>query len=485
MRSVVLIYPHQLFAEHPALAGEASPRELRVVLVEDPLFFSQYSFQALKLSYHRLSMAVYRRELEAAGWKVEYLSAEELDQSSEVFARLGPGREPVRVADPADDWLEQSLRRAARDHGRELHLLPSPGFLLSVDELREYEAGHRRMFMAEFYREQRRRMGILVEPDGSPTGGSWSFDADNRRKIPRSHTPPAPVSVVHGRAARAAAADLKLELPPYPVTRGDALSWLDEFLEQRLDLFGDYEDAIDARDERWYHGMLTPMLNTGLLTPREIVDRTLARADRRAVPINALEGFIRQLIGWREFMRMTYVTHGRQMRTTNFWNHQQPMPKAFYEGSTGLPPFDAVVAKTRRLAWAHHIERLMVAGNLMLLCEIHPDAVFRWFMELYIDAYDWVMVPNVYAMTQYADGGLITTKPYISGSNYLRKMSDAPTGEWQAIWDGLYWRFIDRHRSFFSGNPRLALMPKQYDRMKEERRSRILAAAENFLASLD
>lgn len=484
MSSILLVYPHQLFDDHPGLSGGAQPRDRRVVLVEDPLFFGQYSFHPLKRSYHRLTMAGYRRRLERRGWRVDYLSADTLAHSADVFDRLGTGREPVFLADPADDWLEQALQRGAADHGRELTTLAGPGFLLDRAAISSYRDRHRRMFMAEFYREQRQTMGILVEPDGSPSGGQWSFDADNRRKIPRRHNPPPPVTNVHGDEAQTIAAGLGEELPPYPITREDALRWLEEFLERRLGLFGDYEDAMDARDDRWYHSLLTPMLNTGLLTPREVVDRTLSWASEHEVPINALEGFIRQIIGWREFMRMTYVTHGRRMRSRNYWGHTRPMPRAFYEGTSGLPPFDAMVNKTRRLAWAHHIERLMVAGNLMLLCEIDPDAVYQWFMELYIDAYDWVMVPNVYAMSQYADGGLITTKPYISGSNYLRKMSDAEAGDWQTVWDGLYWRFIDRHRDFFAGNPRLALMPRQLDRMASERRGTIMQAADRFLGSL-
>ena len=172
------------------------------------------------------------------------------------------------------------------------------------------------------------------------------------------------------------------------------------------------------------------------------------------------------------------------MRTTNFWNHTRPMPSAFYRGTTGLLPVDEVISKANRMGWAHHIERLMILGNVMLLCEVDPDAVYQWFMELFVDAYDWVMVPNVYGMSQYADGGLITTKPYISGSNYIRKMSNFSAGPWQETWDGLYWRFIDRHRDVFSGNPRLSLMPRRLDQLQSDRRQKIFRAADRFLDQL-
>lgn len=193
------------------------------------------------------------------------------------------------------------------------------------------------------------------------------------------------------------------------------------------------------------------------------MNAALDYADR--VPLNSLEGFIRQVIGWREYMRGVYRLTGRQQRCRNFWGHTHPMPRALYQGTTGIDPVDTVIRRVLRHAYCHHIERLMVLGNFMLLCEIHPDAVYRWFMELFIDAYDWVMVPNVYGMSQFADGGLSTTKPYISGSNYILKMSNFRKGAWCAVWDALYWRFIDLHRDFFAMNPRMSVMVKQCDRL--------------------
>ncbi len=195
----------------------------------------------------------------------------------------------------------------------------------------------------------------------------------------------------------------------------------------------------------------------------EVIQAALEHADE--VPINSREGFIRQVIGWREYMRGVYLHLGRRQRTSNYWNHQRPVPAAFYDGTTGIEPVDTVIHRVLKYAYCHHIERLMVLGNFMLLCEICPNAIYRWFMELFIDAYDWVMVPNVYGMSQFADGGLITTKPYISGSAYILKMSGFQRGPWCEIWDALYWRFIDKHRSFFKSNPRMSVMVAQCERM--------------------
>ena len=197
-----------------------------------------------------------------------------------------------------------------------------------------------------------------------------------------------------------------------------------------------------------------------------------------------MEGFIRQIIGWREFIRGIYVTKGSQERTTNFWNFNKKIPDSFYTGTTGIVPIDQTIKKVNETGYCHHIERLMVLGNFMVLCEFDPDEVYRWFMEMFIDSYDWVMVPNVYGMSQYSDGGLMSTKPYISGSNYLFKMSDYKKGGWEIIWDGLFWRFMDNHRDFFIKNPRMRMLVSTFDKMEGEKKNKLLSAAEIFLDKL-
>jgi deoxyribodipyrimidine photolyase-related protein len=227
------------------------------------------------------------------------------------------------------------------------------------------------------------------------------------------------------------------------------------------------------------------MLNIGMLTPQQIIEHTLQYNTTHHVPINSLEGFVRQIIGWREFIRGVYISKGREERTKNYWGFTRKIPASFYDGTTGIFPIDETIRKVLETGYCHHIERLMVLGNFMLLCEFDPDEVYRWFMELFIDAYDWVMVPNVYGMSQFADGGLMATKPYISGSNYLMKMSDYPKGDWQQTWDALFWRFMDVHRDFFLQNPRLGMLVRTFDKWSLEKQQEVLQRANAYLATLD
>jgi deoxyribodipyrimidine photolyase-related protein len=194
---------------------------------------------------------------------------------------------------------------------------------------------------------------------------------------------------------------------------------------------------------------------------------------------------LRQLLGWREFIRGLYLSVGRKQRTRNYWGYTRKIPQSFYDGTTGIVPVDVVIKKVLKNGYCHHIERLMVLSNFMLLCDFDPEEVYRWFMELFMDAYDWVMVPNVYGMGQFADGGMMSTKPYISGSNYLMKMGDFEMGAWTEVWDGLYWRFIDKHRDFFLKNPRMGVMVKSYDKMDAGKRDRLSAVATNYLEGLN
>jgi len=271
----------------------------------------------------------------------------------------------------------------------------------------------------------------------------------------------------------------------YPTTFAEADNWLHHFLHQRFAQFGPYEDALSNRHPVLFHSLLSPLLNTGLLTPQEVVDKALEHASQYEIPLNSLEGFIRQVVGWREYIRLVYEREGRRQRTRNYWGFERKIPEAFYNGTTGIAPVDTVIKKVLQTGYAHHIERLMVLGNFFLLCEFHPDEVYRWFMELFIDSYDWVMVPNTYGMTQFADGGLMVTKPYISGSNYLMKMGDFAKGPWQEVWDGLFWRFMQVHRDFFLQNPRLGMLVRTFDKMPENKRQTHLKVANDFLGKLD
>jgi deoxyribodipyrimidine photolyase-related protein len=486
LKDAALIYPHQLFADHPALAGVS-----HAVMVEEPLLFTQFTFHRQKLILHRAAMKRYAKELQKRRVAVHYIEASELTETGSiagVLRRLRIGS--VHYVDPCDDWLATRLAAALAQQNIAATVHPDPHFLTEASMLRDFAACKKRLFFTEFYIAQRRRLGLLLAKDGTPVGGRWSFDPVNRKRLPKGVRIPKMLlpqeheSVVEARQyvrakfrdAIGSDADFG-----YPTDHAGAAAWLATFVRERLASFGDYEDAISAKHAVLFHSVLTPMLNIGLLSPRQVIDAALAEAGR--VPLNALEGFVRQVMGWREFVRLVYLRHGRRQRTQNFWGFTHGIPAAFYDGSTGVEPVDHVIRQVLRTGYCHHIERLMILGNFMLLCELSPDAVYRWFMEMFVDSYDWVMAPNVYGMSQFADGGLMTTKPYISGSSYVLKMSDFAKGSWCATWDALYWRFVDRHADVLSKNPRMAIMVKMRlklgDRLKEH-----LRVADSFLARL-
>ena len=226
------------------------------------------------------------------------------------------------------------------------------------------------------------------------------------------------------------------------------------------------------------------MINVGLLSPKYIINETINFYKINKIPINSCEGFIRQIIGWREFIRGIYTVKGSYERTKNYWGFKRKIPSSFYNGKTGIDPVDDSINKVINSAYTHHIERLMILGNFMLLCEFDPDEVYKWFMELFIDSYDWVMVPNVYGMSQFADGGLMSTKPYISGSSYILKMSNYKKGDWCVIWDSLFWNFIKNQKEFFIRNPRMRMLVNSYDKMDTNKKNNLNITAKSFLNNL-
>lgn len=385
-----------------------------------------------------------------------------------------------------DKFMEQEIKEFCKKNDFELKIIPSKAFLTSKQDFEVYlKENNNKFFMNSFYIWQRKRLNILLNKTGDPINDKWSFDSENRKRLPKNISLPKlsvpkktnhveDVSKIVNELFEDHIGDSKDFF--LPVTRKDALGWLDEFLEIRFDNFGPYEDAISKEDTFLFHSVLSPMLNLGLLTPKEVVNKALTKD----VHYPSKEGFIRQIIGWREFVRGCYNNIDYN---TNFFNHKRKLSNKFYDATTGILPVDDVIKKVIKYGYSHHIERLMVLSNFMLLCEIDPDEVYKWFMELYVDSSDWVMAPNVYGMGQFADDSF-ATKPYISGSAYIMKMSDYEKDDWQDIWDGLYWRFIDKKRDFFKKNPRMAMMVSMYDNLKPDRKEHILNKAEEFLKTI-
>jgi deoxyribodipyrimidine photolyase-related protein len=492
MKTVSLVFPHQLFREHPAIRVGVT-----VYLVEEWLFFHQYRFHRQKLVFHRASMKFYEHWLRERGFEVVYVSAQSADCDCRVLigTLAAEGVSEVLLADTTDDWLGRRLAYACRRHLVAMRVLESPLFLTSRKNAAEFFDRQKRYFQSDFYIWQRKRWRLLLDDTGQPVGGKWSFDHENRKRFP-AQKKPVPLAFRPDNPWLGPARAYVTEVFPdaigsddsnllFGVTYAEAESWLDEFLSKRFAEFGAYEDAMVSTESLLYHSGLTPMLNVGLISPATVLKKALDPGIGKGVPLNAIEGFVRQLIGWREFIRIVYEREGRKQRTGNFWNFHRKIPGVFWTGETGIAPVDIVIRKLLKHGYCHHIERLMVIGNFMLLCEFDPDEVYRWFMEFFVDAYDWVMVPNIYGMSQFSDGGLIITKPYISGSHYLMKMGDFPKGEWQEMWDALFWRFLHVHRDYFKGNQRLGMLITSLDKMEAEKRDRHLKQAEDYLRSLD
>jgi deoxyribodipyrimidine photolyase-related protein len=490
VKSALLLYPHQLY---PA---DQLPDVDTIFIVEDKLYFGVDETYPLrlhkqKLILHRASM---RRYVEEVLWptkvNVEYIELDPLLSTEDILSRAS-SFEQLFVFDPVDDMLTKRLLRARRETApnTNVEFLDSPNFYLKDHEIREYVQAKDEHLFADFYQWQRERFNVLINKNYKPVGGKWSFDHENRERLPEGHKLPS-FEVFGDNQQVRDAIDWVVEHFPdnpggtdfiWPTNHQEAAAWLADFVEHRLDNFGPYEDAISGEAPWVYHSVLSPSMNIGLLSPQQVITAALDRHEKRAVPLASLEGFIRQVLGWREYMRGQYVVYGGRMRTQNVFNHNRQLTASWYDGTLGIPPFDDVVKKLQTHAYAHHIERLMVAGNLMLLCEIHPNEVYKWFSELSIDGFDWVMVPNVYGMSQFADGGSVITKPYVSSSNYLLKMSHYEKGDWTDIWDGLYWRFIEKHKSRFADNPRMRMIVSQLDKLDADRKRIITYRAEDFL----
>jgi deoxyribodipyrimidine photolyase-related protein len=491
MEVIGLVFPNQLFEDSPLFATCNT-----VYLIEEYLFFKQYNFHKRKLAFHRASMKCYERYLQTKNIEVVYVEAQEKIAD---IRKLLPyiesiGTKEIHYIETVDYLLEKRLGSARKKLGLNLTQITSPQFINTHTEIKQYFEGRKRLFQTDFYKQQRLTRNILLDKEAKPLGNKWTFDDENRLKYPKGKKVPKTEFKTPNAYHIEAMHYVEKHFPgnlgnldyqyPYPISFEESKVWLQEFLEQRFSEFGAYEDAIVKNESFLHHSLLTPMLNSGLLNPNFVLAQAIDYAEKKAIPINSVEGFVRQILGWREFIRAVYELKGTEERTKNYWNFHTKIPASFYTGTTGILPIDETIKKVLETGYCHHIERLMVLGNFMLLCEFNPDEVYRWFMELFIDAYDWVMVPNVYGMSQFADGGLMATKPYISGSNYLLKMSDYPKGDWQATWDALFWRFMHTHRSFFLQNPRLGMLVRTFDKLSQEKQTAHLTLAEKYLKNL-
>jgi deoxyribodipyrimidine photolyase-related protein len=489
MQAVNLIFPHQLFQKSPLLENNNE-----IYLIEEFLFFRQYKFHKQKIAFHRASMKAYQNYLQGLNLRVHYIDSDNILADVRNFHQELKAKkiDTINLIKPSDDWLEQRVNSLSDSCKIISHA--NPQFLNSKKDLAVFFRKDKKFFFqTTFYKQQRKKLGILIDEEQKPLGGKWTYDIENRKKYPKNKLAPAVYfpdrteiwnEAVNYTMSRFSENPGTVSIDRlYPITHQEASDWLEQFLTYRFHDFGIYEDAIVKESSILNHSVLSPLMNVGLIDPRKIINRALAFSKEEEVPINSTEGFIRQIIGWREFIHGMYLSKGRFSRTRNFWGFDRKIPVSFYEGTTGIAPIDQTIKKVLQSGYCNHIERLMILGNFMLLCEFDPDEVYRWFMELFIDAYDWVMVPNVYGMCLFADGGSFATKPYIGGSNYIKKMSNYPKGEWEQIWDGLFWNFVIKHQEYFRSNPRTSMLVHSLNKMSIEKQEKHIQNADSFIKS--
>ncbi|WP_289079874.1 cryptochrome/photolyase family protein [uncultured Sulfitobacter sp.] len=500
---LVLVLGDQLTETLSALAQADKARDTVVMAeVADEAAYVRHHPKKIALIF--AAMRKFAHALEQDGWTVAYTQLDDTDNAGSIVGELlrraaQTGASEVLATEPGEWRLIGKLKYAPL----KVHLLPDDRFLATHAEFEAWAEGRKALRMEYFYREMRRKTGLLMEGD-QPAGGKWNFDHDNRKAAPEDVTVDGPLRFDPDATTRevlelvqARFGDNFGALEPFwfATTRAEALQALDHFIANALPRFGDYQDAMLNENEFLYHAILSPYLNIGLLNVTEICE---AAADAYAsghAPINAAEGFIRQIIGWREYVRGIYFIEGPDYTARNILGHDRDLPWFYWGGETRMNCVAKAVGQTRTQAYAHHIQRLMVTGNFALLAGIDPAQVHEWYLAVYADAFEWVEAPNTIGMSQFADGGVIASKPYVSSGAYINRMSDhckschysvsAKTGDTACPFNLLYWHFLDRHRDRFSNNPRMGNMYRTWDRMDADKRKTVLAEGDALLARLD
>ncbi len=461
-----------------------------------------------KIAFLFSAMRHFAENLREDGWTVDYVQLDDDGNSGSFTGELNRaiGRhsaDRILVTEPGEWRVRQDMETWAEETGLPVDILEDDRFLCSHEDFRGWAEGRKALRMEYFYREMRRKTGLLME-DGEPAGGKWNYDAENRKPaeaslfMPKPHhteTDPITEEVLALVADRFADNFGDLEPFWFAVTREEAEAARAHFIAEALPDFGDYQDAMLAGEKFLYHSLLSLYINAGLLDPLETCRMAEEAWKAGDAPLNAVEGFIRQIIGWREYVRGIYWLKMPDYAGLNFFGSDRPLPDFYWTGETDMACLRAAITQTKEDAYAHHIQRLMLTGNFALLAGIDPKAVHEWYLAVYADAYEWVELPNTLGMSQYADGGLLGTKPYAAGGNYISKMSDycdgcrydvkQKTGPDACPFNSLYWDFVSRNADKLRSNPRMARVYSTWDRMKDDRRGEYLETAADFLAALD
>lgn len=501
MVRLVLVLGDQLSPAMAALRAADPARDV-VVMAEVMGEGTSVPHHPQKIALVLSAMRHFADDLRAAGWQVAYSRLDDPGNGQSLAAELMRraaefGAKGVLATRPGEWRLVQMLEGLPLP----VTLLPDDRFLCSEAEFAGWAAGRKVWRMEHFYREMRRKTGLLMQGD-QPVGGQWNYDHDNRKPAKADLLRPRPLRFAPDAITREVLALVVarfdhfggLEGFGWPVTRAQAQAALDHFIAHSLPHFGDEQDAMLRDDPTLSHALISPALNLGLLDPMAVCRAAEAAYHAGRAPLNAVEGFIRQILGWREFVRGVWALKGPGYMAQNALGHHAALPAAYWGGPTRMACLSQVVAQTRDMGYAHHIQRLMVTGNFALLAGVDPGRVHDWYLSVYVDAFEWVEAPNTLGMSQFADGGVVASKPYVSSGAYIDRMSDycagcaykvaERTGERACPFNLLYWHFLIRHRDRFAPNPRMAQMYRTWDRMSDDHRATVLSDADRLLQRL-
>ena len=507
MKTLRLVLGDQLSRDLPSLT-DLDPAKDLVLMAEVMSEVTYVKHHKRKIAYLFSAMRHFAESLGKDGIAVRYRRLDDADNAGSLagevaaaIAVFAPDR--IVVTAPGEYRLADEMAGWQARFGLAVDIRADTRFLCSLGDFAEWAEGRKSLRMEFFYRDLRRRYQVLMEGD-EPIGGKWNYDADNRQPPkaglavppPSSFAPDAITAEVLALVeARCADHFGQLAGFDFAVTRDQALHVLDQFIAERLPLFGTYQDAMIEGEPWMYHSHIGLYLNAGLLSPIEVIRAAEAAYHRGDAPLNAVEGFIRQILGWREFVRGLYWLKMPAYAEANFLQATRPLPDFFWTGNIDMNCLAQSIQQTDALSYAHHIQRLMVLGNFALLAGLSPQAVNEWFLVVYVDAYEWVVMPNVSGMALFADGGYLASKPYAAGGAYINRMSNyckncrykvtEKSGEDACPFNYLYWDFLDRHREKLGNNPRLGMIYRTFDKMAPEKQAGVNADAGRFLAGLD
>ncbi|MDA8486748.1 cryptochrome/photolyase family protein [Pseudomonas resinovorans] len=479
---------------------------------QDAVLMAEVEAEARYVVHHPQKIALifsamrhFADALRQRGWRVIYVRLDDAGNSGSLPGELQRWMAILEAREAhITECGEWRLEQALKDCGVSLTWHPDRRFLCSREAFARWAGDRNHLRMEHFYRGMRKRTGLLLEADGSPLGGTWNLDADNRKALPRGLRGPFPPRFEIDAITREVLALVRsrfsdhygrLEAFDYPVTHADARLLWQHFLDFSLAAFGDYQDAMAIGEPFLFHARISAALNIGLLDVRQLCADVEAAYRRKQVPLNAAEGFIRQLIGWREYVRGIYWLRMPEYVELNAFGNQRPLPEFYWTGATDMRCMAEAIGQTLELGYAHHIQRLMVTGNFALLAGIAPKAICEWYLAVYLDAFDWVELPNTLGMVMHADGGYLGSKPYCASGRYIQRMSNycaqcryrvgEATGPLACPFNALYWHFLMRHREHLEDNPRLALVYRNLLNMDEAHRQALWLRGEELLARLD